>query len=144
MALTRVYNVWSHMKRRCSEQTSREYKNYGGRGITVCKEWKNPQKFIEWALSNGYKENLTIERINVDGNYCPENCEFIPKSMQSKNRRYNMVISAGEKTICGAEAARMVGVTQGTIANWYHAGLIKTLNDAKKLANRKEWKLCNK
>lgn len=144
MRSTRLYNVWNHMKRRCTEKNTKEYKNYGGRGITVCDEWENPQNFFEWAIANGYKDNLTIERINVNGNYRPDNCEFIPKSLQSKNRRYNLMIDTGGAEVCAAEAARMAGVSRKTVANWYHAGLIKTINDVKALANRKERKLCKR
>jgi hypothetical protein len=76
------------MKHRCFGVRHNKYKDYGGRGITVCDTWKD--KFIEfndWALQNGYNDTLTIERENNDGNYCPENCKWIPKSEQNKNRR---------------------------------------------------------
>lgn len=89
----RLYIVWNGMKQRCYNRNSKSYKYYGGRGIEICEEWRNNfTKFCEWAYSNGYNKNAqfgecTIERINVNGNYEPSNCCFIPLSEQAKNRR---------------------------------------------------------
>lgn len=89
----RLYAVWQTMKRRCDLPTNEKYPAYGGRGITVCEEWANSFKaFREWALSNGYDYNApygvcTIDRIDVDGNYCPENCRWVDMATQSKNKR---------------------------------------------------------
>ena len=84
----RLYNIWCSMKKRCYYPRHTYYNRYGGRGITICDEWLGTNgyaTFKEWALSHGYKSNLTIERKDVDGNYCPENCCWIPLSEQSKN-----------------------------------------------------------
>lgn len=84
----RLYNIWCSMKKRCYYPRHTHYNRYGGRGITICDEWLGTNgyaTFKEWALSHGYKSNLTIERKDVDGNYCPENCCWIPLSEQSKN-----------------------------------------------------------
>ena len=82
---TKLYYVWLSMRQRCNNPKNKEYKHYGGRGIKVCNAWNEYPIFEAWALANGYAEGLTIERLNVNGNYCPENCTWIPKSEQPKN-----------------------------------------------------------
>lgn len=84
---TRLYNIWSGMRSRCHSKGHTGFKNYGGRGITVCKEWSNYCVFRDWALSNGYKDNLTIDRIDVNGNYEPSNCRWVDWTTQARNKR---------------------------------------------------------
>lgn len=88
---------------RCDNTKDHAYDDYGGRGIKVCDEWHDIRKFCEWADKNGFKggRNLSIERIDVNGNYCPENCCWIPRNKQQRNRRCSIRISIGgeEKTL---------------------------------------------
>ena len=85
---TRVYRTWKAMRRRCRNPKATGYKNYGGRGISVCAEWESFTVFRDWALANGYRDDLSIERINVDGNYEPANCTWANAVTQAGNRNY--------------------------------------------------------
>lgn len=88
MTNTRLYDTWRAMKARCYNPANPNYKYYGGRGITICDEWKNDfPKFHDWAMSHGYAEDLTIDRINNDGNYEPSNCRWATTAEQNKNKR---------------------------------------------------------
>lgn len=86
---TRLYMIWQTMKKRCLNIKRRDYKYYGGRGIRICDEWLNNFKsFFEWAVTHGYNDNLTIDRINNDGNYEPSNCRFVTMAVQNMNKGY--------------------------------------------------------
>lgn len=85
---TRLYRIWLNMKNRCSNPKYRQYDSYGGRGISVCKEWSEDfTAFRDWALKNGYKDDLTVDRINNDEGYKPENCRWATMKEQCANRR---------------------------------------------------------
>lgn len=88
MSRTRLYRCWQDMKHRCLNATSKDYHRYGGRGITFCDEWKEFEPFRDWALANGYDDKLTIDRIDNDGNYCPENCKWSTQKEQARNKKY--------------------------------------------------------
>ena len=90
---TKLYNVWKEMRQRCNNPKHNHYKRYGGRGITVCKEWDDPEAFYNWAVNNGYKEGLTLDRINNDKGYSPDNCRWVTVKEQCKNRSSNHLIS---------------------------------------------------
>ena len=88
---SRIYRIWEGMRQRCRDKNASNYHNYGGRGIKVCPEWSdNFIKFRNWSLENGYKEKLTIDRINNNGDYTPDNCQWTTIKQQSKNRRNNL------------------------------------------------------
>lgn len=116
MTNSRLYNIWHKMKERCYNENHVHYNNYGGRGITVCEEWKtNFQSFYEWAIKNGYSENLTLDRINTDKNYCPENCRWATALEQQNNTRNNRIISANGRSQSVARWVEEVKVPYSTI-----------------------------
>lgn len=89
---TRLYRIWRNMRNRCYYLKHPEFKYWGGRGIEVCKEWKeNFLRFFEWAMAHDYQDNLSIDRIDVNGNYCPENCRWATAYEQVHNRRKDVL-----------------------------------------------------
>lgn len=112
----KIYGVWSSMKGRCFCESNKSYKNYGGRGITVCDEWMEFQGFYEWSLTSGYSEGLTIERIDVNGDYCPENCKWATRLEQAHNKRNNKFIEYNGEKKCYSEWAHELGGTDGLVS----------------------------
>jgi hypothetical protein len=94
MSGTRIYRIWKGMRNRCENQNIPQYRDWGGRGITVCEEWKTDfNKFYEWSMTHGYTNELSIDRIDNDGNYCPENCRWTTAQTQALNRKSNSFIT---------------------------------------------------
>lgn len=112
---SRLYDIWCHMKRRTNNPQDPAYKDYGGRGIVICDEWYKYSAFKEWAISNGYSDSLTIERIDVNAGYFPDNCKWIPINEQSKNRRSCHFFTIGNETKCVTEWAKLIGIKPRTV-----------------------------
>lgn len=112
---TRVFKIWANMIQRCYTDRPR-YKHYFGKGIRVCDEWKNSfEKFREWALSHGYSDNLSIDRIDPNGNYEPSNCRWIAMRDQMNNRTTNVFLTAFGETHTISEWSRITGISEGTL-----------------------------
>lgn len=120
---TRLYKIWQHMKSRCSNKNGDNYKYYGGRGITYCEEWESFETFRDWAMRNGYKDTLTIDRINPDGNYEPSNCRWVTQVVQHKNTRKCLQITHNGETHTLREWGRILGIPKSTIQQRYKKGV---------------------
>lgn len=115
---TRLYQIWSGMKTRCFNANVQEYPRYGGRGISMCSEWiDNFKAFHGWAMANGYKDNLEIDRIDVDGDYEPSNCRWVTTLKQSNNRRTNKLVTYNGETKTLSEWARWAELEYVTFWN---------------------------
>lgn len=120
---TRLHIIWDGMKKRCNCPTDKHYKWYGERGITVCKEWSESfQTFKKWALNNGYRDNLTIDRIDNDGNYCPENCRWVTQKEQCNNTRRNRMISYMGKIQTMTQWSEEIGISVDTLSSRLNLG----------------------
>ena len=95
---TKLHFIWIEMRRRCRSSNHPNYHHYGGRGIRVCSEWQSFEAFYEWSRRSGYKEGLSIDRVDNDGNYEPVNCQWTTQSEQTNNTRKNrMLLYEGKK-----------------------------------------------
>ena len=124
---SRLYRVWAGMKSRCHNQNCAEYKDYGGRGITICPEWEKYEAFRDWANQNGFDPNksgteCSIDRIDVNGNYEPSNCRWVDDVAQANNRRSSKTITYNNETHTIAEWAKMVGINNVTLWGRLHRG----------------------
>ena len=106
------------MKARCENAKRGKYKDYGERGIKVCEEWQNASVFVLWALENGYADGLQIDRIDNNGDYCPENCRWVTPKENSRNRRNTKYLTIGGVTKCVAEWCETIDVSENTIYWW--------------------------
>lgn len=124
----KLYLVWMDMRRCCRDKKDKNYCNYGGRGIGVCEEWENYANFRDWAYSTGYNANAkyhtcTLDRINVNGNYTPENCRWVDSRVQCNNRRSNHLVEYNGRTQTVAQWARELDIPYGRtekrlVAGW--------------------------
>lgn len=111
LSQSRIFGIWSGMLQRC-----RKHHNYVGRGITVCNEWLHDFKaFYDWSMANGYKENLTIDRIDNDGGYTPENCRWVDMKVQQNNRRNNRIVNYFGINFTISELAQKLNISPSTL-----------------------------
>jgi hypothetical protein len=117
------------MKCRCNDKNHPSFKNYGARGIGICEEWQRSYTaFRKWAVSNGYADDLELERIDVNGGYSPENCKWISHHDQTMNRRDTLYITIGarnSKTMKLREFCTQNGISINTVNNWRHLDILE-------------------
>ena len=115
---SRLYNIWLNMKQRCSNPKASHYEYYGGKGISVCDEWKiSFSAFREWATKNNYSNELTLDRIDSNSDYSPNNCRWVTHLAQMSNTSRNRMITYKGETHSLAEWSRLTGIPYGTIKN---------------------------
>lgn len=119
---TRLYRIWHEMQRRCNDHNKAAYKRYGGRGISVCDEWDDPKVFYDWAMANGYKKGLQIDRINNDGDYEPNNYQWVTAKENCNNRQTNVTVELDGQTKTVMEWSRITGIPHSTIRGRIKAG----------------------
>lgn len=113
-----LYWAWKSMKQRTQNPKCYAYKNYGARGITVCAEWQTFEPFCEWALGNGYKHGLELDRKDNDGNYCPENCRWITRKENVNNRRKTLFLAVDGKRLPCSTWAELSSIPYGSLKIW--------------------------
>lgn len=127
---TIIFKKWQGMKARCYDKHNSRFCRYGGRGITVCEEWKNDfTAFYDWAMDNGYKEDLTIDRIDNDKGYYPENCRWATIKEQCNNRSTNVKITIGNATKTLTQWCEIFNVKYKTINKRYHSNGFTSIED---------------
>lgn len=116
MSHSRLFSIWTAMKQRCYNKNFEQYNHYGGRGITVCDEWiNNFQAFYDWAIKNGYAEDLTIDRIENDKGYSPDNCRWVTNKAQQNNKRTNRILTLNGETHTASEWSEIIGISRKLI-----------------------------
>ena len=139
MSQTRLYLEWKNMLLRCNTPSHKSYKDYGGRGISVCSQWHEFPTFKDWALANGYNDDLFIDRIDVNGNYEPSNCRFVDMVTQCNNRRSSKFLTYQGKTLSHAQWARELGLSRSVIHQRAKRGLpVEEILRTEKHAHRGE------
>ena len=113
MAGTKLYKTWHNIRSRCNNPKATKYENYGGKGISVCREWEESfERFMDWSLNNGYKEGLTIDRIDGEKGYTPENCRWTTYKVQNNNTAQNHLITFQGKTMNVTQWANHLGISK--------------------------------
>lgn len=115
MSKSPLFAVWRAMVGRCENPNNKSYPYYGGKGISVCKEWHGSSTFFEWALNNGYSHGLTIERIDVGKGYEPDNCKWIPRKQQARNKTNNVMVEIDGTSKCLPEWCEEYGMSYYTV-----------------------------
>lgn len=148
---TKLYGIWSGMKTRCYNQNNSRYSDYGGRGITICAEWLGEygfKNFAKWSMENGYAENLTIDRIDNNKGYSPDNCRWVTEKIQANNRRSSRIIDFCGECHTSMEWSEITGINRNVIENridvlgWsVEKALTKKVNKNRKIKKEKydEW-----
>lgn len=113
---SRLYNIWASMKQRCSLPSHSNFSNYGGRGIRVCDEWLEFTAFRDWAVASGYGDGLSIDRVDNDQGYSPDNCRWATRIEQGNNKRTNRILLVGDRRMTVAEWSREIGIKEITIS----------------------------
>ena len=120
----RLRNIWRGMKRRCNNPKDTCYPRYGAKGISVCNEWLHDfSAFEQWSLANGYSDTLTIDRIDNNGNYCPENCRWITHDEQQRNRSNNVRVEHNGESKTISEWSRLLGISDKTLYGRYDSAI---------------------
>lgn len=114
---TRLYEIWRQMRYRCENPNNQAYEKYGARGITVCEDWHDFAMFRKWAMENGYKDSLSIDRIDNDKGYSPDNCRWETSRVQMNNRRMCHVLEYGGEKLTVSQWAEKLGVPRSTLMN---------------------------
>lgn len=116
------YGSYHSMMDRCYRETARNYPFYGGRGITVCQEWNDIEKFEKWAIASGFEAGLTLDRINPNGDYSPQNCRWASKRQQANNRRNTVYLEYNGERHTISEWADLLEINRSTLNNRVHRG----------------------
>ena len=143
MSDTRIYNIWDKMCSRCSSEKDHAYVYYGGRGISVCEEWKGEngfENFYSWAISNGYTEQLTIDRIDNNGNYEPSNCRWVTMQVQNDNKRNCHYVNYNGERITLSEFERRTGISRVNVRSYekYYGDTEKAVEELLQRQKEKE------
>lgn len=119
----KIYHIYYNMKARCYNKNTPKYKDWGARGIVICDEWKHDfEAFYNWAMDNGYRDDLSLDRIDVNGNYEPDNCRWVTMKQQARNTRRNKCYTINGKTHCLSEWCEILGLNHDTIRMRLHRG----------------------